>query len=475
MLLDKILNRTFLKVLLAGLLSYYFGLLVIAYDAQVFLLLGVAVFVIVYLIKIEYAFYLILLSRTTLDVFYFAETGGGVRLTHLLGGGLVALFLFYFVIVNRDIIFKLGINKIYGSFLILSIPAVFISDSQMYGIAHWFKLFQGFLFLNTVVLIVTSARTDLYKKKFYLISIIVILAIVYPYILFASNVFQGVTVKGTGKIMRYSNFGSVTNNFAYFLFIIFPFVTYMYSVAIQNSKKIFWFIIMGIMIVTTYFTYVRNIWIALCIFLLTWNIVKKKYLTTFIVIFIIVAIVIFSPIAQERMSDIYVVLTGAGFFELNPKLFAGRIGTWQGNIRYFLDHSTLLEQLFGNGFDTRFKVELPQSDNPMEIHNNYLTLLMNTGVFGLLMYMLYIMRLFQESFRLFRSTKEVYLKNLAAVFIALLFAYCILSIATHILWHIAFQYYFSVFAGFVIAANIIEKRSVKRNDFGEGSLKHQLH
>lgn len=458
MLINKVINDKFFKLIIVGFISYYFGLMILQYDVKIIALLGLAVFVIIYFIKIEYAFYFIIISRTFVEVYYTLEVGEDVRLTQLIGTLLVSLFLFYFVVVNRENIFNLGVNKIYACFLILSIPAIFLSESLIYGIGYWFRLFQGFLFFNITILIVTSAGNELFKKKITIICLCVIIAILYPYFLFFENYIQGNIILGTGKIDRYSEFAATYNHFSYFLFFVFPFCVLLRSATVKLKKTLLT-IFIGVIIYTIFFlSFTRNIWIAFFVFLLTWNILKKKYLFISLIIGAAILMLMVNSVYRERLGDIYIVLSGGDFFKLDPMLFSGRVGTWQGNINHFFNHSTLMEKMFGNGFDIRYRVELPQTVKPMETHNNYIFLLMNTGIFGLIFYLLFLFRMFQESFRLLKRTKDIYLASIARIAICLLFGYVSISIVTHILLLLLAQYYFSIFLGFVIACNIIEKR-----------------
>ena len=117
--------------------------------------------------------------------------------------------------------------------------------------------------------------------------------------------------------------------------------------------------------------------------------------------------------------------------------------------------------MFGSGYDVYLKIGGYRSGRSGPEHNNYLTLLMSTGIFGLTFYLFYIVKLFHESLRLLKNTTDVYLRNLARVFISLLVSYVIISSASHMLWKITYQYYFAVFSGLVIAGNILGRETGK--------------
>lgn len=460
MLLKKVLNGKFLKVLFAGVISYYIGLLVLQSHFKAGVFLGVAMFVFIFLTKVEYAFYFLLATRGIIDIFYSVEATGSLRMTHLIGVGIIAIFLYYAIVVSRYNVFKLGVNRIYFIFLITSIPAILLSERLVTGFGYWFRLFQGFAVINLTIMIILAAGNDSYKKRIYVICCAIILALCVPYLIFLKNFIQGETVRGSGGIMRVAAYGGYNNAFSYLLFAVFTFCLFLYSVSARGFQKKAWFIILGIITYTIYYTYTRNIWMSLAVILFAWALLRKKFLINIITATIVIAMIIFNPAVQDRLMDAYLIFSSkGGFFDLAPELLAGRISNWQSNVDYFINHSTFMEKLIGNGFDVKSEISATyMRTREQGEHNNYLTLLMTTGICGLSAYLLYLFKLFQESFRLLRRTRNVYLKSLAQVFISLLFSYVILSNFTHILWNITFQYYFSVFAGLVIAGNVIEER-----------------
>ena len=64
---------------------------------------------------------------------------------------------------------------------------------------------------------------------------------------------------------------------------------------------------------------------------------------------------------QKQVVKAAEVLTGEGFFELDPRLLSNRIRVWQANIRYFLDESTIINKLIGNGYDIKLRIKAYQT------------------------------------------------------------------------------------------------------------------
>ncbi|NOG43132.1 O-antigen ligase family protein [Candidatus Brocadia sinica] len=459
MLIKSAINEKSLNTFFVGLISCFFGIMILQYDFKAFAILGAMTFLLIFFTKIEYAFYFLLASRSIVDVFYDVEAAGDVRITQYMGVSVAALSLCYFLFSGYNV-FRLSVNKVYGVFMGLSIIPIFFTQDFITGFGYWLKLLQGFLILNITILVVLKMEDKSYKKRMNAVCWCIIIALLIPFVLFLRNYLKGIHTE-LGGYIRYStqDFGGYTNNFSYYLLAVFPIFLFFYSKSVKNSGKVLWFIILAIMLFIIYQTYTRNVWIGIAVLLLVWNLVRKNFKITVPVLCLIIFMAVFNPTVRDRFSDIYVILKTGSFFRLDPDLLSARIGIWQANFDYFLNYSTIIKKLFGNGFDIQSKIANLRLKDSIPEHNNYLTLLMTTGICGLSVYSLYLFTLFRESFKLFRYTKQFYFKCLSVVFISVLFAYVIICFFTHMLWKINFQYYFSAFAGLVIAANILEEKN----------------
>lgn len=456
-------NEKFSNLFFTIMASCLLAIMIVCYGYKAFLLLLIFILIIFYIAKIEYVFYIILASRSIFDIYYNLESAGNAKVTQIIAVLIIGMFSFYFISAGYRI-FHLGVNKIYGTFLLSSIVPVFFTNDLISGLGGWLKINQGFFFLNMTILLVLAMRGELYKKRTTIICWCTIAAIIIPYLLFLNNIIQGKHEIRAGYI-RYATFGSYGNLFSYCLLSVFPVCLFFYSLSIKRIKKIIWFAFVVILLITIYKTYTRNVWIGVVIMLLTWCVLRKNTKGVLFILGLCILMVIVNSSVRDRFSDIHKLFEsqGTSYSESN-KLLSGRYSIWESNIDYFITNSSMIEKLFGNGYDIKEKVTIshPYIEH-IEEHNNYLSLLMSTGICGLLLYYFYILRLFQESFKLLRKTNNIFFKNLAQVFISVLFAYVIMCFFTHMIWKTGYQYYFSALAGFIIAANILED---KRRDIG---------
>jgi hypothetical protein len=461
MLRINVINEKPMNLFFVGILSCFFGIMILQYGYKASTLLIFISFVLVFFIRVEYVFYFLLASRSIVDILFDVEAAGGIRLTHSIAILVITLFVLYFIISGYNYIFKTGVNKTYWIFISLAIIPLFLTQNIVSGFTSWLRLLQTILILNMVVLIILKDEGKLYKDKVLIICWMMLISLIIPYILFLRNFIQGTHIVMGGYI-RYSDFGSYANLFSYYLFTAFPVSLFLYSISQKRSGKIFWFFIMLIMLLTIYKTYTRNVWIGTAIIILAWNLLRKNLKVVFPILILFVIKVLFDSNIHDRFSEISEIFSSDSLSNLDPKLLSHRVSIWVGNLDYFFYKSTFLEKLFGNGFDVNDKILRFVGPNrigaSIEEHNNFLTLLMNTGICGLFLYYFFIFMLFRESFKLLRRTKDMYLKNLAQVFISILFAYVIMGLFTHMIWKIHYQYYFASLAGLIVAANILEDK-----------------
>lgn len=470
MLKTTVINEKPLNLILVGIVSCFFGIMILLYGFKAVTLLVFMSFVLVFFVRVDYVFYFLLASRSIVDILYDVEAAGGIRITHAIAILIIALFVFYFFFSGYKYIFRTAVNKSYLIFMSLAVIPLFFTKNTVLGFGNWLKLLQTILILNMVVLIAIKDDGKQYKNRMLIICWMILISLFIPYVLFFKNYMQGVHVE-MGGYLRYANFGSYTNLFSYCLFSVFPVSLFLYSISAKRAEKILWLLFMFILLLTIYKTYTRNVWIGVAIIVFFWNLLRKNFKVIFLLLILLFAIILFKSDIQDRFSDIYAILSAQSLSSLDPKLFSNRIAIWASNLDYFFHTSSFLEKLFGNGLDIKERISIifnPNIDAPIEEHNNYLALLMNTGICGLLMYYLYIFMLFRESFKLLRRTKEIYLKNLAQVFISVLSAYVIIGFFTHMIWKVNYQYYFASLAGLIVAANILEDKKrdtgVYRND-----------
>lgn len=474
MLKVKTVNENFLTLFFVGIISGIFALLILQYNYKAIVFLLLFVIALVFFMKVEYVFYLLLLSRSIIDLFYSSELAGNARVTHYIGVLVIVLFSSYFIITGYNI-FRFGVNRVYLVLMFFAFLPVFFTGSLKEGFASWLKLLLPILVLNMAILVIKNSENESaknYEEKVNKICWCIIISTFIPYVLFLKNIIHGNTVKIMGGYARYSGFSAHANEFSYYLLVVFSVCLFFYSISAKRSGKIIWLVAMGIILFTIYKTYTRNVWIGAAMLIGTWNLLRKNVKFLVASLLLIAVLAFFHPDVRNRFSDLSEILQSESVSDLDPRLLSGRVNRWTSNIQYFMHKSTLIEKIFGNGFDVKSKVMIFSdsfSDVAAPEHNNYLTLLMNTGILGLFAYCLYLFLLFRESFKLLIRANDIYFKNFAQVFISVISSYVVMCVFTHIIWKVSFQWFFSSLAGVVIAGTLLLKErdrggSIRRVD-----------
>jgi hypothetical protein len=479
LLTRKIFDGVIIRIIIAASIAYYMVPVIFQSKLMYLVFIGGCFFVLFFFNRIEHAFYFLLIIRSVLDLFLYEYSFAGFSIPQLVGGLFSVLVAVYFVF-SRYNIFALGINRIYGCFIFFSFLPVFLNKDFVLGMGYWLRWLQGFLVLNLTVLIIVKAG-EAYKRKINMLCWGVILSIVLPYVLFTYNYINGITVVYKG-VVRYFTYGTYENEFSYYMLAIFPYCLFLYSIADRSSKKIAWLISLLIMLYTIYINNTRNVWIGVSVILLVWAVVKKQYKVLFILLLLGALIVAFTPNVAHRMNDVVDVLdvilySDKGFFEWDPTLMNRRIGLWQNNLRYFLDESSYVEKLVGNGVENLKKnivrVISGGARRGDDEHNNYLILLMNTGLIGTTLYFVFFFKLFHESFKLLKETNDKYFKSIASIYIPVLCSYIVCGMGTHLITKLTYIYFFSILGGIVIAGNIITKREKESSSSDEGQRHYE--
>lgn len=163
----------------------------------------------------------------------------------------------------------------------------------------------------------------------------------------------------------------------------------------------------------------------------------------------IYGILLVFPFIFQRLDPIF-----------NPHLFmytslAWRIELWSASIPYFMSHP-----LFGNGFGIYQFIGYQIDDWFAAAHNDYLRLLVETGIVGFSAYVVLLLGLARLGIRARKAATDGYFGHIATGFVCLLAAYVLMSFTDNLFNHGGVQWYFWAYAG-VIAA-ILRQRGEGR-------------
>lgn len=235
------------------------------------------------------------------------------------------------------------------------------------------------------------------------------------------------------------------NGYAFYLVMITILSASLFFQAKSEMHKAALFILITLLLVSLVFTYTRSAWIGLVMAVLSMGVLQSRKLLIFAPIALYGIILIF-PFISQRIDPIF-----------NPELFrytslAWRIELWSASIPYFLSHP-----IFGNGFGTFQLIGFQIDDWFAAAHNDYLRLLVETGIIGLSGFLILLVSLARLGIKTRRKAAGRYFGYITTGFVCFLSAYVLMSFTDNLFNHGGVQWYFWAYAG-VIASIIRLKK-----------------
>lgn len=377
--MSLISSRTALVFLIGGLMSIlimgvFFGQSLLI---SLVFLAGLLI-VVTFLHNVKWGFFLILLIRSSIDKFSEQVTldlGNNIHFNAAaIFGILVVSLLIIFLFNNRQEIINLPLKKIWFLMLLAVTMSVFISIEKMSSLYEIIKLLSILLMFATAYIIVKK------EKKISTVIYAIIFSSLVPF-LFATYQLLTRTGLGGSEGVESRLFGtfSHSNSFASFVVIVFSLSLYL-----MFQEKHYWtkwllgiFIAWEILILEQ--TYARGAWLALLIFLFIITL-KKSPKTLLAIALTSIALFFFSETIHDRIEDVY-----------NPP--ADSSVRWrfvQWNKMY---GAYLKKPLTGYGFGTETIVherEFGFNAGNQYTHNDFLRIALETGIFGFLVYCIFV-------------------------------------------------------------------------------------
>jgi O-antigen ligase len=187
-------------------------------------------------------------------------------------------------------------------------------------------------------------------------------------------------------ITRYYGLATGPHALAHMM-LFFSFILALYNIVKKNSRPVVSIGLVVLFIGSLYciaMTNTRTVYLGMFIFgsLILWF--CKKIYFTFVLLIFLVAVILFSGQAQKVFMR---AQTGAANTQGMNYVSSGRFSLWDHNIRIF-ENLTLTQKLIGVGFGNEQKpvINSNTQDHVVSSHNDYLSLLMVSGIIGLILY-----------------------------------------------------------------------------------------
>lgn len=385
--------------------------------------------------------FLLILIRPTLDIF----TNHSLFLigNHSLNvASFLAILAIFFALIAWIINLKktstIPLKKTFLFFILFTFLSVFYSINPTGSLIEWLRILSILsLYLLGFILIKNS---DDFKKLIY----IIIFSTLIPGI-FAFNQFLtegGMTIIDEGITNRIFGTFAHPNLFAYYLIIPLALLIFlMFKNEFKEKVDYFPLLFFTPIFTLLLLTYTRGAWLSFLIVILIFGALKYRKLLAGAILVLILIYFVFPPL-HNRVNDLFYLKPGSSI--------TWRINLWKDSLRYSQERI-----IAGYGIGTANQVILEKRGQEMgspDPHNDYLKILLEGGLLGIISYLAVILSLIFTLLRGFVKSESVFGKNLYLLFLGITVALYIMSFADNILRNTALQWIFWVLLGGLFSA-----------------------
>jgi len=347
---------------------------------------------------------LLVFLRPFLEAFYYLELGSisgyGINPLSIWGALMIIVLNAYWLLQKKNPL-DLGSTK----WIALFIGSLFIGGILSTGIdAIINQLLKVLPWMLLVPVVADICRTTEHTKILKLVYMALLLFIIVNCFFLLTGAYR----TGYYKVGEFYGYFKGPQPFSYTLLFLLPFAVYALR---TQKKKHMPLIILLLTCLLIIFAYVRSTWVALLIgislYLYFERRLSRKYLSgillgSFFLFILIYFRPIIEPAFQVRTEDIRESISTGNLQNLG----SGRLGFWEAQLGRYL-HGTLNEQLFGRGFGSISLITFEESGMRIGGHNDYIDLLIGSGLFSCVLYLIFQVNLIRSAFRLYRSGNKL--------------------------------------------------------------------
>lgn len=364
---------------------------------------------------------------------------------HDLLGLLVVLWGIVFIYQNRNLVKDLPARFFLLGFLAVAFLSSLWAPSFTLSIGEALRIASIFILSAVSFILIRSLKSLKFLIYGFLASSVI------PCLLAISQYFQGrgQTVYGEFFYRLYGSFFH-PNSLAFFLVFICVIIFTLLSIQKQSWQKTILGAWMAVLILIILATYTRGAWLGfLWAFLVLATVNFRRALILGLGIILTFYLVV--PIIQERINDIVL---------LDPfSSLMWRLNLWREMVPFLT-----AKPLLGNGlgsFQALSGQIQPLSTLPApEAHNDYLKILVELGIIGLVFYLAIYFKVLIFSLKAYFKTKDKPLKTIILGLIAMTSAFILMALGDNLLRTTATQWlYFSYFG----AVASVARNNVRRN------------
>ncbi len=382
------------------------------------------IYAVLLVLNFKIGFLTLIFIRSSLD--YMKNFNASLNLAALASIALIVLGIFY-VLYRRCNILQFEDARPFLVFLLLCGISVGYSPDLTESFSDWLRLLSVFAaYIITRLIFVTEEdiRTALTTV---LMSALIPIFLAY---------FQLVTGTGTisdGGQERIVGTFLHPNAFASYLLIVLIFSTAQFLEGMSFINKHF----LGMFLLVTFliflFTLSRGAWIVFILAMILMGSLRYRKLLGFLPPLLLIAVVAL-PAVRDRILNIF-----------EPSHYAAGRSAWEWRLDTWEEIGPMVKEKpwLGHG------LAMVETEFGILTHNDYLRLLAEVGMLGLLAYLVLIISLWKRTWRDFRNIQDPMMKCFQLGLLAMIAAFIVRSFADNTLRNTVVMIYFWIFIALV--------------------------
>lgn len=413
-LLGAVLLAPFILFGFEGSISHFIGSLVIA------------IYLILLIINFEVGFLALIFIRSALDYFKNFGAAGGLNIAGVASLVLIVLGIFY-ALYRKINVFKFEDSIPFFIFLVLCGISVIGSSYFAESLSDWLRLVSVFsVYVLTRMIFVSEQkiRTALIAVLFS--TLLPILAGVIQFVTKQGMVMDGEQARIVGTFLH-------PNAFASYLLII---LIFSMAQVLEGTNFINSSLIISLMIpafAMFLFTFSRGAWIVFILAMVFMGFMRyRKLLGLLPVVLILSALMV--PGIHDRIINIF-----------HPSQYVHGRSAWEWRLDTWAAISPIIAQkpLLGHGLATI------EGEFKILAHNDYLRMLAEVGVVGLLAYLYLTFSLFLNTWKAYHAHGSKLEKSFQVGLLAIIVGFLVREFADNTLRNTVVMIYFWIFVGLV--------------------------
>lgn len=412
---DRSFNTGVVVFSLALLLGFTLGGLIV-HIAPLYLFLGIGggIFGFLLLFEIEVAILLAILLRDWLGQFNYLGGDTALHPNGVMGVAIIAGATVFFVFNRIDFSRFRGFWPFLAFSVLSSLSLLSVGGQLMAGLTVTLRLLTALAIYAVLVY-----KFDSTRKINWLICVVVAAQIL-PTVQGLTRVAQGGGMDlGAAEIVRSGHSGQGA-----FLAMILAFCLVQFLDASTKPRRLLWGGINGVFATGLFFSYGRAGWIGFCVAVFVIGVMRHRKLLIMLPV-VLVLLITLVPTVSERFADI----DPERLDDRSSSTLAGRIEVWKASIEVYETHP-----LLGVGYGVgRYEVGDHLGHSAWMVHNDYLSVLVETGCIGLVTFILWHAQWLLELLRVRRTALHAYDKTLALAVLAMLVASLVVRVTDNVL------------------------------------------